>query len=137
MKHYNKVSLLILSILVLFLLSTVGSFAQTTNDPNDDPDANACYEGGTLYDTCNSMDADLDGDIDQDDIDWMWTCGYYLIRVEYGMYSSDILDGICMEIIVEVEEVVEVKKKKKKIEIIDTCEEPERSLRVELVICPE
>ena len=137
MKHYNKVSLLILSMMVLFLLSTVGSFAQTTNNPNDDPEANACYEGGTLYDTCNSMDADLDGDIDQDDIDWMWTCGYYLIRVEYGMYSSDILDGICMEIIIEVEEVVEVKKKKKKIEIIDTCEEPERSLRVELVICPE
>lgn len=59
-----KLSVMIMSMMVILLFSMFGSFAQNTNDPNNDPDANACFEGGTMYDTCNSMDADQDGDID-------------------------------------------------------------------------
>jgi len=128
---------------MMLLLVTLSSIAQTTNDPNNDPEANACYAGGTLYSTCNSTDADHDGDIDQQDVDWMWKCGYYLIRVEHGIYSTDILDGICMEIIAEVEVEVEVKEKKtKKVEIIEESEEPEcgpseRSIESRIIECPE
>jgi hypothetical protein len=122
MRTNYKVLFSIMALMLFAVLSSFSSIAQTTNDPKDDPDANACYEGGTLYDTCNSMDVDNDSDIDTDDIDWMWKCGYYLIRVEYGMYSADILDGICMEIIevIEVEEEEEKKKRRR-----DDCEIPE------------
>lgn len=130
MKNFYKLSFVVVSVMMLIVLSSISSFALTTNDPNDDPDANACYVGGSMYDTCNSMDADHDGDIDDNDKEWMWKCGYYLIRVEHGIYSSDVLDGICMELIEEVEVEVEVKKKKKKVEeceirarAIDPCDD--------------
>ena len=103
-----------LSIMVFLLLSTLSSTAETTNNPNNDPDANACYEGGTLAGSCDSMDVDDDGDIDKSDVDWMWKCGFYLIRVEYGIYSPDILDGICLDIVEVIVPEVEKKKKKKK-----------------------
>lgn len=119
-----KAKLLLLGLMCILAVSAVAGFAQTTNDPNNDENANACFAGGTLAGSCDNMDVDGDGDIDQTDIDWMWKCGYYLIRVEYGIYSPDILDGICLEIPeVIVEEVKEKKKKKKKVEE----EEPECS----------
>jgi hypothetical protein len=114
MQFTHKLFFTILSLLLFFVLSTVGSLAQTTNNPNSDVDANACFSGGSLYDTCNTSDVNGNGRIDETDQDWMWVCGWFLIRVEYGLFSADMLDGICLDIIEEViEEEIVVKSKKK------------------------
>ena len=112
MKIYYKLLFVVISVMLLLLLITFGSLAQAANNPNVNDDANACFEGGVMAGSCDNMDVDKDGDIDQQDKDWMWKCGWYLIRVEYGIYSEEVLDGICLEIIEEVEVVVEKKKKK-------------------------
>jgi hypothetical protein len=57
------------------------------NDPGMNERANACYTGGSLEGKCHTTDADRDGDIDQQDVDFMWWCGWYLIRVEYKQLS--------------------------------------------------
>ena len=97
-------------------MSTFSSFAQISNDPNDNKDANACFEGGTLGGICDVTDADRDGDLDQQDKDWLWTCGWDLIRVEYGFLDNNLLDNICHDvvdvIVVEDEEPVKQKKSK-------------------------
>ena len=99
-----KLCFTVLSAISFFILGTFGSLAQTTNDPNSDLEANACFPDGSLYGTCNTNDLNGDGNIDGNDQDWMWVCGWFLIRVEYGLFSEDILDGICQDIIVDVEE---------------------------------
>ncbi|MFQ3647106.1 MAG: hypothetical protein SNJ54_10300 [Anaerolineae bacterium] len=53
------------------------------NDPGFNERANACFAGGSLEGKCHTTDADRDGDIDQLDVEFMWWCGWYLIRVEY------------------------------------------------------
>jgi hypothetical protein len=53
------------------------------NDPGPNERANACFAGGSLEGKCHTTDADRDGDIDQLDVEFMWWCGWYLIRVEY------------------------------------------------------
>ena len=120
-----KTKLMLLGLMAVLAISAIAAFAQTTNDPNVDDDANACFEGGSLAGSCDNMDVDGDGDIDQHDKNWMWKCGYYLIRVENGIYSPDILEGICSEIPEVIEEVEEKKEKKhKKIsEEVDVTEE--------------
>jgi hypothetical protein len=135
MRRYYKLSFFIISVVLFSVLSTFASLAQTTNNPNDDPDANACYQWGTLYDTCAHMDVDYDFDIDQQDKDWMWKCGYYLIRVEYGIYSADVLDGICLDIIEVVVEEKEEKKKKKKDKCETQASSPARGLAFEILDC--
>lgn len=100
-------------ILVLFtcLWGIPLSQSQTTsfnNDPNINPDANACFDGGLMYEACQNMDVDKDYDFDQIDKDWLWTCGWYLHRVQYGIFPETVLDGICRDVveIVVVEEPV-------------------------------
>lgn len=70
----------------------------------------------------------------------MWTCGFYLIRVEHGILSADVLeDGTCLTIIEEVEVVVEEVKKKKKVEeveILDPCLDAPSSPLVSAAVCP-
>ena len=63
--------------IALFLVISVGVLAQNT-----DQSENECYEGGALDGHCSNTDVDLDGDVEQDDIDWMFTCGYYLTLVD-------------------------------------------------------
>lgn len=65
---------LILLIYIAFLIGTV-VIAQTglddqgkPNDPNENERANACYEGGSMEDKC--------------DTDWEWMCGWYIIRLD-------------------------------------------------------
>ncbi len=72
MKKYKFVSLLA----ILFAITMV-SFAQIT-----DQGENECYEGGLLDGQCNNTDVNGDGVVDQSDIDWMYTCGYYLSQVD-------------------------------------------------------
>ncbi len=51
------------------------------NDPNINPRANACYTDGTWEDTCVN--------------DWYWTCGWYLIRLEYEIYTTQHIPTFC------------------------------------------
>ncbi|MEO1286227.1 MAG: hypothetical protein AAFV93_00560 [Chloroflexota bacterium] len=65
-------------IIMLFALSVVLIQAQDSddaNDPNNNEDANACYDGGTLEGKCDS--------------EVMWQAGWYLIRFEYGIFDRD------------------------------------------------
>ena len=64
-------------IIALFLALSMTALAQNT-----DQGENECFEGGALYGQCNTTDVDNDGDIDQYDIDWMYTCGFYLTYVD-------------------------------------------------------
>jgi len=66
----------LLSIAVLLILS-IGIMAQNTEQSE-----NECFEGGVLFGHCSNTDVDMDGTVDQDDIDWMYTCGYYLTLVD-------------------------------------------------------
>jgi hypothetical protein len=71
--------------MMLSLVLVLTSHAQSTPDQSE----NECWVGGMLYDNCNTTDVDKDGDIEQDDKDWMHTCGYYLAQVDDGI----ILNG--------------------------------------------
>lgn len=124
-KLYTAFTTLCLLFVALLVLSV--SMAQTTNNPNTDENANACFAGGTLAGSCDSTDVDYDGDVDQNDRSWLWKCGWYLIRVEYDIYDSSVLDGICLEIIEEIA-VIEEKKNQ---ESSEATEEPEISVTEE------
>lgn len=108
----TKRKLLFVLVLLLVLSSlAVVSFAQTTNNnPNFNEDANACAEGGTLEGFCNVTDADRDGDVDQDDINWMWKCGWFLIRADYGLMARE---DIPLEGCELPERIIPIKKEKK------------------------
>src|SRR3972149_1802632 len=82
---------LLLTIISVLLLAGAVVFAAgfddrgNPNDPATNERANACYEGGSLAGKCGATDADRDGRIEEWEIEWMWTCGWYLIRFESGM----------------------------------------------------
>jgi len=109
MKQNRKILFTLIFSVLLLTLAPLSS-AQTNNDPNFNEDANACFEGGTLAGFCNVTDADRDGDVDESDIKWMWTCGWYLIRADYGLIDrADIpLEGCELP-----ERIIPIKKKKK------------------------
>lgn len=56
------------------------------NDPTVNERANACYEGGSMEDKC--------------DTDWEWTCGWYVIRYEEGFMSRTQMPAFC-EILID------------------------------------
>lgn len=115
----NKPLLLCLLTILLSMMLIV-SVAQE-NDPRINDDANACFPGGSFAGMCDKVDVDDDGDTDIFDRDWCWNCGWYMIRVQFGIYSPDVLDGICRKVPpVIVEEVEKVKKEKK-----DKTDDPE------------
>jgi len=72
--------------LLLLLVSglTIVILAQNTQQSE-----NECFEGGSLEGQCSTTDVDGDGDVDQDDMDWMYTCGYYLTRVDDHLTISN------------------------------------------------
>jgi hypothetical protein len=64
----------IMILLLIFIVTSVIAIAEehgSSNDPGTNPDANACYEGGTWEGQCDSEVA--------------WQCGWYLIRYDSGM----------------------------------------------------
>jgi hypothetical protein len=79
-------------IVVACLLIAGATFADPTtpaeNNPATNPDANACYAGGSYENRC-LVDLDLDGTIEDWEIDAMWEAGWYRIRLEYGMISPN------------------------------------------------
>mgnify|MGYP005661017563 CR=1 FL=1 len=77
-----------LSIKLLFIMSSLLlvliSQAQSTPDQSE----NECFIGGSLYDNCNTTDADGDGVVTQADKDWMHMCGYFLAQVDNGTLAN-------------------------------------------------
>jgi len=67
----------ILGLVIVLALFSLVAVAQDTEQSE-----NECYEGGWLEGRCSTTDADVDGDVDQFDIDWMFTCGFYLSQVD-------------------------------------------------------
>lgn len=82
-------------VFLIALLSIVTVVAQDgANDPSTNPDANACYEGGSLEGKCNS-DLNGDGVVSDAEIDWSWNCGWYAIRVENGILPTSSVPNWC------------------------------------------
>lgn len=68
--------LLVLAALAISMMATY-AFEPTTlaeNDPRTNPDANACFVGGSMVGKCDS--------------DLLWNIGWYLIRFEQGLITE-------------------------------------------------
>ena len=76
----KRIVLLVIASFALLLSLVVALAAvphsETPNDPRVNPDANACYTGGSMAGKCK-----LD--------DELWIAGWYEIRLEYGLISGD------------------------------------------------
>jgi hypothetical protein len=87
-------SFLLLAFILLFASLAVLSQEDVSNDPNDNPDANACFEGGAMEGKCN-QDIDGDGVVEDFEVLWAWQCGWYMVRYDYEIYSRDEIPGAC------------------------------------------
>jgi hypothetical protein len=80
--------LIILACLLIAGAAFADPATPADNNPATNPDANACYAGGSYENRC-LVDIDLDGTIEDWEIDAMWEAGWYRIRLEYGMISPN------------------------------------------------
>jgi hypothetical protein len=110
MKKHASV-LLLLS--VMLVLSSMVMMAQgvddegNPNDPTVNERANACYETGSMETKCGNNDWNKNGVIDSYEIQWDWTCGWYLIRFEYELVSRGDFPTQCSILLPSEREVVE------------------------------
>lgn len=89
-------SILTILLSAFLLLGFSISLAQSPNDPAVNPDANACYDGGSMDGTCTrDRDVNDDGVINELDTDYLFRCGWYKIRVKNDMMSESVLDKKC------------------------------------------
>lgn len=65
-----------LALLISLAAALAATHSETPNDPRINPDANACYTGGSMAGKCK-----LD--------DELWIAGWYEIRLEYGLIGRD------------------------------------------------
>ncbi|MBA3874593.1 MAG: hypothetical protein H0X30_36150 [Anaerolineae bacterium] len=72
----RQIILIAAPFILLVTLAAVfaSTHVETPNDPRTNPDANACYTGGSLAGKCK-----LD--------DQLWIAGWYEIRLEYGLIT--------------------------------------------------
>jgi hypothetical protein len=76
MKRIVLLMIAAITVVVLLVAALAVSGSETPNDPRVNPDANACYTGGSWVGKCK-----LD--------DELWIAGWYEIRLEYGLISGD------------------------------------------------
>src|SRR5438105_5028736 len=76
MKRVVLLSIMSLVLLVSLMVALAATHSETPNDPRLNPDANACYTGGSMAGKCK-----LD--------DQLWIAGWYAIRLEYGLISGN------------------------------------------------
>ena len=70
----KKLVIIFLVVIMIVAIGLVQADNSLDNDPNTNPDANACYEGGTLEGKCTTL--------------LEWEAGWYLIRYEYRMIDT-------------------------------------------------
>jgi hypothetical protein len=70
--------------IVLFVIATM-AFAQ------DDNSDNACYDGGSMEGKCNLGT--------EDETRWAWTCGWYIARVDAGVWGESSVPEWCNYVI--------------------------------------
>jgi hypothetical protein len=93
MKQLGK----LLIALVLFAISVGMVGAQDeplANDPNVNPDANACFAGGSMEGKCA-------------DSEYLWTGAWYKIRFDFGLISRAVFPDQYRWMLPEVETVVQ------------------------------
>jgi hypothetical protein len=71
--------------LLLFAIPTI-AFAQE-DDTNESPTENACYVGGSMEGKCDLAT--------EDETRWAWTCGWYIARVDSGVWGEDAVPDWC------------------------------------------
>ena len=65
-----------LALLISLAAALAAADSETPNDPRVNPNANACYTGGSMEGKCK-----LDGEL--------WIAGWYAIRLQYGLIGRD------------------------------------------------
>jgi hypothetical protein len=75
----------LLFLVIILLVSSLFVSAQDTTEI--DPEANACNEGGSMEGKCN-IDFDENGTVDDYEILWAWTCGWYIARYDAGIFAE-------------------------------------------------
>ena len=73
-RHVLLISAAFVVLLTLAAVLDV-THSETPNDPRVNPDANACYTGGSMAGKCK-----MDGEL--------WIAGWYEIRLEYGLITK-------------------------------------------------
>lgn len=88
MQRSIRLSLLIAVFLISLLAVQIALAGDTGSSSPLDPEANACFEGGTLAGQCDTED--------------MWHAGWYLIRVEQGVMAAEDVPAKYGRILVEL-----------------------------------
>jgi hypothetical protein len=90
-----KITLLLVLITVVSLSAALVSGNDDQGNPNDpftNNRANACYEDGTMASKC--------------DTEWDWICGWYMIRYDAGIFSSNDIPATCRVLLAGEVEIV-------------------------------
>jgi hypothetical protein len=83
-----KKSISFIVIIFVVVLGAMSLVAQETPAPFD-PDANACFEGGELFGRCDTSDFNADGVVSQDEKDYAYVYGWYLLRCRVGGFFTE------------------------------------------------
>jgi hypothetical protein len=83
-----KKSISFIVVIAVIILGGMSLVAQETPAPLD-PDANACFEGGELFGRCDTSDFNADGIVSQDEKDYAYTYGWYLLRCRVGGFFTE------------------------------------------------
>jgi hypothetical protein len=81
-------------LLIILLLAALAVVAQ--EDLPDD--ANACNEGGSMEGKCN-IDFNGDGEVSDYEVTWAWTCGWYMIRYDAGVFARNQVPVFCSSLL--------------------------------------
>jgi hypothetical protein len=83
-----KKSISFIVVIAVIILGGMSLVAQETPAPLD-PDANACFEGGELFGRCDTSDFNADGVVSQDEKDYAYVYGWYLLRCRVGGFFTE------------------------------------------------
>jgi hypothetical protein len=83
-----KKSISFIVVIAVIILGGMSLVAQETPAPLD-PDANACFEGGELFGRCDTSDFNADGVVSQDEKDYAYNYGWYLLRCRVGRFFNE------------------------------------------------